>query len=262
MSNLPWAASPRQPARWDHLRPPKGDSDGETARRLASPPSFPPPSEPSQGVGSSEAYQAARAAADSRHPEPGAGRTPTDGNPNWARYAYQLPAPAPEPHNGFGITALVLGIVGCVLGLIPILGIPAIALGLIGLVFGGLALRRIQEKTATNKVMSWFGAVLSAGALVLGVIGIVIVTHAFDQLKHDLNTAAPVATPSAAPVITPTATRPVPAKPNPTVTVTKPAPVIVVPQTAPTVTSQPPPSTCPRRTPSRTQEVCGCGRPW
>ena len=68
-----------------------------------------------------------------------------------------------RPQNGFGVTALVLGIVG-----LPFMfacggGIIASVLTLI---FGWLGLKRAQAGVATNKGMAVAG-------LVLGVIGIV-----------------------------------------------------------------------------------------
>ena len=99
-----------------------------------------------------------------------------------------------ESRNGFGITALVLGIIGLVLGIIPILGIPAIILGLVGLVFGGLGLGRVRRGVATNKAMSWTGVVLSTLALTLGIIGCVIVTNAANQLSHDLDNISTTST--------------------------------------------------------------------
>lgn len=46
------------------------------------------------------------------------------------------PAPAAAPRNGLGLTALVLGLVGVVCGLVPILFWASGTLGLIGFVLG------------------------------------------------------------------------------------------------------------------------------
>lgn len=102
-------------------------------------------------------------------------------------YPPPYPPSQPQARNGFGITALVLGIVGVVIGTIPILGIPALAVGAVGIVFGGLALGRVRKRVATNKKMSWWGLSLSAVAVVLGIVGVVIVSNAFNDVQHNLN---------------------------------------------------------------------------
>jgi hypothetical protein len=97
-------------------------------------------------------------------------------------------AAKPAGHrNGLGIAALVCGIVGSVVGLIPILGIPALACGLTGFGLGLGALRRLRHRWADNKVMTWFGVVLSVLAVVLGIVGIVIVFKATNNLNSQLN---------------------------------------------------------------------------
>lgn len=90
--------------------------------------------------------------------------------------------PITQPtQNGLGISTFVVGLVGAVLGTIPILGVPALICGLTGFGLGLGALRRLHKKTADNRVMSWFGVVLSVLAVVLGIIGIAIVEHAFSS---------------------------------------------------------------------------------
>lgn len=102
--------------------------------------------------------------------------------------------------NGLGIAAFVLGIVGSVIGLIPLLGIPAIILGLIGIGLALGAFRRLHKGGADNRVMTWFGAVLSVLAVILGVVGVAIVNKSVNDLNNSLNAAsAPTATASANP---------------------------------------------------------------
>lgn len=91
-----------------------------------------------------------------------------------------------EPKNGFGITALVLAIIGVVFGLIPITGFLAIILGALAVLFGLLGVGRVKRGAATNKVMSWFGTVLGAGALALGVWGTFIVVDTVEQFEQDM----------------------------------------------------------------------------
>jgi predicted PurR-regulated permease PerM len=92
-----------------------------------------------------------------------------------------------EPKNGFGITAFICGIAGAICGLIPILSVPALAAGLIGFGFGMGGVKRLRSKRADNKVMTILGVIVSVLAVVLGVIGMIIVQHAVDQLQTDLN---------------------------------------------------------------------------
>jgi Domain of unknown function (DUF4190) len=71
----------------------------------------------------------------------------------------------PGPRNGFGIAALVLGIVSILL--FPGLGI---ILGLLGIIFGILGIRLASKGEATNNGMAIAGVVFSAVGLVLGAL--------------------------------------------------------------------------------------------
>jgi hypothetical protein len=93
-----------------------------------------------------------------------------------------------DDRNGLGIAAFVLGLAGSVVGLIPILSIPALISGLIGFGLGLGGHRRLRRHKADNKVMTWVGTVFSVLAVVLGIVGMVIVAKAFNQLGTDLNT--------------------------------------------------------------------------
>ncbi|MEW1599758.1 DUF4190 domain-containing protein [Streptomyces sp. NPDC093808] len=77
---------------------------------------------------------------------------------------YPQQAGTGERRNGFGITALVLGIVGALLFWTAIGGI---VLGLLAVVFGVLGFRRGRRGVATNGTMAVIGAVLGALALVV-----------------------------------------------------------------------------------------------
>ncbi|MBN9744646.1 hypothetical protein DMP23_26800 [Amycolatopsis sp. A1MSW2902] len=93
--------------------------------------------------------------------------------PNVQQYPGYAPYPLPAPANGvwLGVLSLVLGVLGCVVPLLPIdlTGIRAylaLPFGLAGLAFGlvGVVGRR------TGKPVSGVGIGVSAIALVLGVI--------------------------------------------------------------------------------------------
>jgi uncharacterized membrane protein len=73
------------------------------------------------------------------------------------------PGTTVERRNGFGIAALVLGLVGIAVFWTVIGGI---VLGLLALVFGILGYRRKKRALATNGVMALVGAVAGALALI------------------------------------------------------------------------------------------------
>ncbi|MEZ0156501.1 DUF4190 domain-containing protein [Streptomyces althioticus] len=72
-----------------------------------------------------------------------------------------------ERRNGFGIAALVLGIVGVLLFWTAFGGI---VLGLLAVVFGVLGFRRARRGVATNGTMAIIGAVLGALTLVVSAV--------------------------------------------------------------------------------------------
>lgn len=108
----------------------------------------------------------------------------------------QPPPPQPQggtvyverTSNGFAVVALVCGIIGAVLGLIPILFILAWALGIVALVFGILARRRTKRDPAVGRRgMATAGVVLGIVAFGLGVAGYAIVNDAFEDVDDELD---------------------------------------------------------------------------
>ncbi|MCH0538330.1 DUF4190 and DUF4352 domain-containing protein [Streptomyces sp. MUM 203J] len=97
--------------------------------------------------------------------------------------------------NGLGIAALVLGIIGAVSGLIPLLFWLAGVLGLIALVLGLSGRGRVKRGEATNKGATTVGAALGLLSLVLACWGAYItftaVSDAVDEIDKALNSAAP-----------------------------------------------------------------------
>jgi hypothetical protein len=89
--------------------------------------------------------------------------------------------------NGFGVTALVLGIIGTVFGFIPLTFFIALPLGVIGTVFGSFGLRRVSRKAADNKGVTIAGLVLSVIALILGIVGAVIVNRTVNHINNTVN---------------------------------------------------------------------------
>lgn len=76
----------------------------------------------------------------------------------------------PQPKNGFGTTALVLGIVGTVFAVIPLIGVVAWPMVIVGLVLGILGILRARAGVATNKGVAISGTVLSAVGLALCIL--------------------------------------------------------------------------------------------
>ncbi|MBO4236991.1 DUF4190 domain-containing protein [Pseudonocardia alni] len=79
------------------------------------------------------------------------------------------PPPQP-PRNGMGTAALVLGILGALFSLIPIVGVIAWPMVLIGLALGIAGVLRAQAGRADNKGVAIAGTVLSAFGLVFCLI--------------------------------------------------------------------------------------------
>ncbi|RJQ80898.1 DUF4190 domain-containing protein [Amycolatopsis panacis] len=108
------------------------------------------------------------------------------GNPDGS-----YPAPPPPgygqpatPRNGFGVTALVLGILALVLCWTVWGGI---VLGVLALIFGILGIKRANRGEATNKGMSISGVVTGSIGLVIGVLLAVLVGSIFAKFGSQLN---------------------------------------------------------------------------
>ncbi len=111
----------------------------------------------------------------------------SDGNwyPPQAPSGPQAPASViyvqPVPSNGQAVGALVCGIVGVVVGLIPLLAVPALALGVVAVVLGGVAWRKAL-RGEPRKGMAITGTLLGGLAIVLSIVGFIIVNNAFKNL--------------------------------------------------------------------------------
>ncbi|RCG17852.1 hypothetical protein DTL70_26705 [Streptomyces diacarni] len=113
------------------------------------------------------------------------------------------PAPAPvqlpvrEPRNGLGLTALILGLLGALSGLVPILFWASGTLGVIGLVLGLAGRSRAKKGLATNGRTALTGLLLSLLSFALGVWGLITVVTALDdaanEIDKELNSGAPPA---------------------------------------------------------------------
>jgi len=110
------------------------------------------------------------------YPPPAPGR-------GWPEYPQQHYAPQPQVGAGLQVTAIVAGIFGVIFGLIPLTFFLAWAFGIVALVVGIMAYRRAK---AVGHKQGRAGIVIGAIAIVLGIIGVVIVSDAFDDLDEDL----------------------------------------------------------------------------
>jgi hypothetical protein len=78
--------------------------------------------------------------------------------------------PAAAPQNSFGIVGFVLGLLGLIFSIIPLIGIVAWPLVILGLVFGGIGLHRARQGRATNKNVAIAGIVCAAIGLIICII--------------------------------------------------------------------------------------------
>ncbi|MFJ4012401.1 DUF4190 domain-containing protein [Streptomyces sp. NPDC090026] len=90
-----------------------------------------------------------------------------------APYAQPAGVWAPQPANGLGITAMVLGIVS--IPLFCVYGVVSIVLGILGVIFGVLGRKRAQRGEATNGGMALAGIITGAVGIVLGILMIILV---------------------------------------------------------------------------------------
>ncbi|WP_420367756.1 hypothetical protein [Curtobacterium sp. L1-20] len=98
------------------------------------------------------------------------------GGPNYPAASTPGAAPA-SSSNGMAIASLVLGIIGTVVGLfIPIIGVIG---GVVGLILGILARRR-----SLSRGIVLGGIILSAIAIVVGIVGFIINAIALANLMN------------------------------------------------------------------------------
>ncbi|MGW7412534.1 DUF4190 domain-containing protein [Streptomyces sp. NPDC054863] len=91
--------------------------------------------------------------------------------------------------NGLGTAALILGIVGALSGLIPLLFWAAGILGLTALILGLIGRGRVKRGEATNKGVALTGAALGLVSLILSVVGAVQLFQAVDDGIKEIDKA-------------------------------------------------------------------------
>lgn len=119
-----------------------------------------------------------------------------------------VPAPVqPAPKNGLGVAALVLGIVGVIFAVIPVVGLFfAIPLGALALIFGAVGVARAGKGKATNKGVSVAGLILGLLTFGVAILMSVAVYQAADDALDDPavtgSAASDVSHSKAAPAVT------------------------------------------------------------
>jgi hypothetical protein len=104
-------------------------------------------------------------------PPPPYGAPPTFAPPQYGAPQYGGPVSGP-PRNGFGVAALVLGILGLV-SFFTIFG--GIVLGILGLIFGILGRKRAKRNEATNGGMALAGAICGGIGLVGAIAYLILI---------------------------------------------------------------------------------------
>ncbi|CAM5586607.1 hypothetical protein GCM10010329_75930 [Streptomyces spiroverticillatus] len=89
--------------------------------------------------------------------------------------------------NGLGTAALILGLIGALSGLIPLMFWLAGVLGLIALILGLTGNGRVKRGEATNKGVTLTGAALGLVSLILSAVGAVLLFKAVDDGIKELD---------------------------------------------------------------------------
>ncbi|WP_354637104.1 DUF4190 domain-containing protein [Kitasatospora camelliae] len=96
------------------------------------------------------------------------------------------PVPGPEPRNGLGVAAMVLGIVGMVLALTVVLFWFAWLPALVAVVLGVLGLRLCRRGAATNRGVALAGVILGVLALLVsGGVGTFVGMAVYQSVQAD-----------------------------------------------------------------------------
>jgi hypothetical protein len=89
--------------------------------------------------------------------------------------------------NGMAVAALVCGIVGLVLGFIPLLFVIAWALGITAFVLGLVARGRAKRNPEIGrKTMATWGVVLGVAAFAMGCVGYAVLDDIFTDTEEEL----------------------------------------------------------------------------
>ncbi|MEU8148105.1 DUF4352 domain-containing protein [Nonomuraea sp. NPDC048901] len=117
---------------------------------------------------------------------------------------YGMMPPGPAYHhqqmrNGLGVAALVIGIIGALVGLIPVLFFIAGTLGLLAVIFGFVGRARAGRGAASNGGTALSGAILGLISMALATWGLVITVNAVGDAATKIDQIVASATASAEP---------------------------------------------------------------
>ncbi|GAA1738787.1 DUF4190 domain-containing protein [Nonomuraea bangladeshensis] len=101
-----------------------------------------------------------------------------------------------QMRNGLGIAALVIGIIGVLTGVIPILFFASGTLGLLAVIFGFVGRARASRGTASNGGLALSGAILGLISMGLATWGLVVTVSAVGDAATQLDKALASATAS------------------------------------------------------------------
>ena len=94
--------------------------------------------------------------------------------------------PVERPQNGLGTAGFVLGLIGLLFSVIPLVGVVAWPLVILGLIFSLIGYGRGRRGHATNKGLALAGAIVSAVGLLICILWVA----AFNKAASDVNKEA------------------------------------------------------------------------
>lgn len=117
----------------------------------------------------------------------------TEQNP-YPSYSPVPPAPPQQPanRNGLGTAGFVLGLIGLIFSIIPVVGIIAWPLVILGLIFGTLGVLRVNKGEASNKGLAIAGVVVSAIGLVICILWAAAFGKAANDIQEEANRSVTV----------------------------------------------------------------------
>ena len=104
---------------------------------------------------------------------------------------------APSVGNGLAVTGFVLSLLAVLCGFIPFFFVLTWILAVLGLVFGLIGLSKARSTpTRPHRGLAIAAVAMSAVAAVMGVGGMLLTDHVFDEIREDLRDAFGPADPS------------------------------------------------------------------
>jgi len=96
-------------------------------------------------------------------------------------------SPVEQPRNGLGTAGFVLGLIGLLFSVIPLVGVVAWPLVILGLVFSLIGFARGRAGRATNKGLALAGAILSVVGLVMCILYVAAFSKAASDITKEAN---------------------------------------------------------------------------